>query len=336
MFIILGLGLYGCASVVQPSSSKATTNQPYISSQPLNEPKLFAEGIISTGDEEFGMTFMPDGLTVYFVKAEAQGRFQAIVFSHFQDGKWITPEVAAFSGQWRDIDPFITPDGKKLFFASNRPLGGTEPKKDFDIWVVDKTASGWSSPRNLGAPVNTEGMEINTSVTSNGTLYVAANDRPGSKADKGKRDLYRFKLVNGAYASAELLDEPINLPQYDDANHFIAPDESFLMFCSDRPGGTLKFNLYISFNENGKWTQPTNLGNNINKEGGGPFTPMLSPDGKYLFFANRVSFADRPLMQSLSYQQLVTKIRNPGNGLADIYQIDFNIAEIKKSVARLD
>ena len=71
-----------------------------------------------------------------------------IVVSTLENGAWTTPEIASFSGRFNDIDPAISPDGRRLFFASNRPTdGGTAPKKDFDLWVVEKTASGWSEPK---------------------------------------------------------------------------------------------------------------------------------------------------------------------------------------------
>jgi hypothetical protein len=60
--------------------------------------------------------------------------FQLIMVSHFRGGRWTKPEVASFSGRWRDIDPALSPDGRRLFFAPNRPVKEGEPvRKDFDV-----------------------------------------------------------------------------------------------------------------------------------------------------------------------------------------------------------
>ncbi len=92
-----------------------------------NKPRLFAPGTISTGDEEFSLTFTPDGKTVYFTKGDNRFKYFAILVSHLKNGRWTEPEVAPFSGRWRDIDPYISPDGTKLFFASTRPAKLPDP-----------------------------------------------------------------------------------------------------------------------------------------------------------------------------------------------------------------
>ena len=104
-----------------------------------SDPQLFAPGVICTGDIEFGPAFEPDGKTVYFSKGSpGLKRVSWILVSRFVDGAWKTPEVASFSGRYSDIDPTLSPDGKKLFFASTRPTEGTVPRPDFDLWVVEK------------------------------------------------------------------------------------------------------------------------------------------------------------------------------------------------------
>src|SRR5262245_56340811 len=113
----------------------------WMAARPLPAPALFAEGSISTPDDAMDAGFTPDGRTIYFTKNHLGQRLGVIVFSHFSNGKWTAPEVAPFSGRFTDYDPFITLDGSKLFFASNRPISGSE-KKDFDIWFVEKTPAG--------------------------------------------------------------------------------------------------------------------------------------------------------------------------------------------------
>jgi Tol biopolymer transport system component len=201
--------------------------------------------------------------------------------SRFENGQWSKPEIAPFSGKHFDKEPFVSPDGSKLFFASLRPVGGVEKKdpRDFDIWVVTKSAGGWGDPAPLPAPVNSTGYDNYPSVAANGTLYFASAREGG----RGRNDLYRARLIDGKYSQVEKLGDIINTPGTD-ADPYIAPDESYLIFCSDRQGGFGEGDLYISYNRGGAWTEPRNLGAAINT-GEFEYTPLLSPDGKYLFFS---------------------------------------------------
>src|SRR5262245_2313385 len=190
---------------------------------PAPSPTLLSPGIISTGDIEFAPAFEADGNTVYFCKGSpGMKRAMWIVVSRRVNGAWTKPEIVPFSGRYSDIDPTFSPDGKQLFFASTRPTEGTEPRKDFDLWVVERKGSGWGEPRNLGAPVNSSGSESTTSVTADGTLYFASAGRDGGRA--GRR-LFRSKLVDGRYQTPEPLPPPIDGGE-EDSNQYVAPDGS--------------------------------------------------------------------------------------------------------------
>lgn len=285
-----------------------------------SQPQLVAPGVISTGDDEFGAALTPDGSTLYFNKADPRGGLlQMIVYSTKSRRGWSTPRVASFSGKYRDIDPAISPDGQRLVFASDRPrtAGGTV-REDRDLWMVTRTASGWSEPVFLDA-VNSDASESNSSIAADGTLYFVANDRKGGP---GKRDLYRSTWVDGRYQEPVLIGAPISTED-DDSNHFIAPDQSYLLFCSTRPGGLGKTDLYISFAENGGWSEPINLGKPING-GVGPFTPLVSPDGKTLWFTTRRDRLGLAPDHPLRYSELIQALRSPGNGGGDLYTVDFD------------
>src|SRR6185503_5312837 len=131
---------------------------PYASDKPLSEPTVFGDGIISTGSFDSHPAFTPDGKTLYFLRSTPNFNLWTIVLSHFERGRWNTPEVASFSGQYSDADPFITADGSRLYFISNRPAPG-RPAPNLDIWVMQKTMNGWGEPKNVGAPINSAGNE---------------------------------------------------------------------------------------------------------------------------------------------------------------------------------
>jgi hypothetical protein len=98
-------------------TAKSGDRHPYASDQPMNEPKLFAEGIINIDGEEYGPTFIPDGKSIYFARRINNRKMEHIYVSHFEKGKWSAPEVALFSGQYFDKEPFVSPDKKYLFFS---------------------------------------------------------------------------------------------------------------------------------------------------------------------------------------------------------------------------
>ena len=219
------------------------------SSQSLPQPKLFADGIINTDADEYGPALTTDGKSLYFTRRVNRSDSEFIYVSRLENGKWSTPELAPFSGKYFDKEPFVAPDGKRIFFASLRPVDGAEPKngRDFNIWFVEKAASGWSEPKHVGPAINSPAYENYPSVAANGTLYFAGEREGG----KGGNDLYSARLVNGKYQHVENLYE-LNTPNID-ADPYIAPDESYLIFCSDRGGGFGSGDLYISFNRNGRW-----------------------------------------------------------------------------------
>lgn len=300
------------------------TSHPYASDEPIREPRLFAEGVISTGDYETHPAFTPDGRTLYFVKSTPTFSFWTILVSRFGQGGWSRPEVAPFSGQYSDADPFITADGRHLFFISNRPAPGKQAR-DLDIWMVEKTATGWSEPRNLAAPINSAAPEWHPTLTADSTLYFGSRRAGG----KGANDIYRSRLVNGKYAEPENLGEAINTA-FDEYEPFIAPDESFLIFmAAGRPDGQQASNdLYISYRRGGVWTKAENLGDQINSPRE-EYSPKLSPDGRYFFFAS--ARGRKPPDRSLNYQELLDWLHGARNGLGDIYQVDSSALKLKRS-----
>lgn len=281
---------------------------PYHVAAPVPEPVVFGEGVISTGAFESHPAFTPDGRTLYFVRSNPEFTHWTIYVSQHADGRWAVPKVAPFSGKHRDADPFVSADGQHLCFISDRPVDGA-PKKDLDIWVMDRTKDGdWGEPRNLGAPVNTNADEWFPNLAADGTLYFGSG-RPGGH---GKTDLYRARRAAGKFAEPENLGPNVNTAA-DEFEGCIAPDQSFLVFMAlGRPDGRGGGDLYISYQKDGRWTPAKNLGPTINRPGL-EIGPALSPDGKYFFFSSVRRAGEFPAGK---------RPDRPRNGLGDIYQLD--------------
>lgn len=281
-------------------------------------PELFEPGRISTGDMELNAAFTPDGKTLYFTKRTPKAQLWVIVASHLRGGRWSAPEVAEFSGQYSDFDPFVSPDGKRIYFSSNRPIDGVgRPKTDFDIWFVERAGNAWGPPKRLDAPVNTSVQEFYPSVTNDGTLYFVSNREGGL----GAGDIYRSRLVDGHYVEPENLGDSINA-RTNEGDPYISPDESYLVFVSyNRQGGQGDGDLYISVRRDGVWSKAENLGPAINSSAL-DFCPIVSPDGTWLYFTSDRGFADAPQARRLTSEELMRKLHEPGNGLGDIYRVD--------------
>jgi Tol biopolymer transport system component len=255
---------------------------PYLGQKPPGlVPVVFAPGVVSTSENELNAAFSPDGSEFYFT-TKRRGR-NTLMSVKFANHRWTGRAVAEFSGDYGDVDPFVSSDGEKLYFSSKRPLSGSGKAKDSDIWYVERTPlDEWRGPTNLRV-LNDQGADdYYTSISSDGMLYFSRFEAGGRGGD-----LFRSQLSGGRYGEPELLDSPIN-SEYSEHDPFIAPDGSYLIFTSNRPGGFGRNDLYISFrNSADKWSDPRNMGDEINSSGY-DFCPMLSPDGEYLFFTRSV------------------------------------------------
>ena len=309
--------------VIVAVTTSARGSNGYASTQPLRTPVIFVDGVISTGDFESYPTFTPDGMTLYFLKSTPTFSFWTIVVSHFVDGRWTMPEVAPFSGRYSDADPFITADGKKFYFISRRPVRG-KTTRDLDIWVMDRTENGWSEPRNLGQPMNSDDNEWYPTVAGDGTLYFGS----GRAGGRGATDIYRSQFVNGNFGERENLGSEINT-EFDEYEPFIAPDQSYLIFMAARrpDSNSSSSDLFLSYRKNGTWTKAINLSGEINTPGD-EYSPVISPDGKYFFFTS--ARGRRPPDKQMNYEELLGWLCGSRNGLGDIYQMDLSALNISR------
>lgn len=279
---------------------------------------LFGEGVISTQDDEFGGIFIDNGNTCFFSKSVPRFYLETICESKFKNGKWNTPEIAPFSGQYRSFDPSVSPDGNTILFTSDRPVRG-ENKKDFDIWMIKKTANGWSEPTRLDSPINSGYDEHFASMAANGTIYFSSN-RPGAVGGDGDADVYRCKLVNGKYSEVEHLNDSINTPAYV-LDVTIAADESFLLLgYFSQPDGFGLYDIYISKQVSGNWTAIKNVGPKVNTKFR-DYSPRISPDGQYLFFTSEKDWSALKHDAPYTYEEVTDNFRSIMNGSGNIYEI---------------
>lgn len=307
----------GCTATEQQ-----TTSTVFAFTEATEEVAIFGEGVISTADYVRDLAISPKGDELYFTLSSPRNHFSSIVFLKKENDQWSSPQIASFSGKYRDIEPAFSPDGNKLFFASNRSLNGQDSVKDYDIWMVERVGEKWGSPVNLGEVVNTSGNEFYPSVAENGNLYFTAI-RPDTK---GTEDIYVSKYQDGNYQTPESLSEAVNTITYE-FNAFVAPDESYLIFSSygrsdDLGGG----DLYISLRDTEEqWQTAQHLGDKVN-------TPFLDycpfVKNNTLYFTSDKMTVKEVYETPLTYSELVEIIGQPQNGLGNIYHIKFDALEL--------
>jgi hypothetical protein len=296
---------------------------PYLGQEPPGlEPQLFAPGIVSTGLSTRDVAMTPDGEELYF--SVVVGQKPAIMVTRQVDGRWSEPRVAPFSGRHMDIEPCITSDGRRFFFLSNRP-GPDRPEKPGwayqDIWVMDRTDGGWGEPYPLGPPINTDAPEYFPSVTADGTIYFTR------EGEDGRSSIHRSRLVDGAYQEPERLGPEVNCGMAS-FNAFIAPDESFIIVPvlgrEDSLGGV---DYYVVFRSpDDRWSEPINLGEQINQSEGREWSPYVSPDGRFLFFmSSRTTGSADTSLTGMTIEELVTLAARPGVGSSDIWWVSAEV-----------
>jgi WD40 repeat protein len=231
-------------------------------------PERFAPGVVSTEVySETGCTFTPDGKALYFTRSGGDLESPTIFLSRLEDGNWTDPQKAPLEG----FGPHISPDGKKIFISK---LGQDEEnQRTIELWYAEKEGSGWGALKYHGL-----GNRLSMSDSLN-LYYVDRSD----ENDRGVIVVQEF--AEGRYAESEILGGGVNTASYE-AHPCIARDESYIIFDSDRAGGSGKGDLYVSFRkDDGTWGDARNLGSAINTEAYEGYS-SISPDGKYLFYSS--------------------------------------------------
>jgi hypothetical protein len=273
-----------CAAADAPADTALpfpVVRGPYFGQQPPGEtPEVFAPELLSARHGFVArIAFSPDGTECYFTVTDATFSHPKILGRRRTGDIWSEPEIPDFANpKWINHEPFFSRDGMRLYFTSDRDAQPATNKRDF--WMVERTPQGWSEPKRLPPPVNSDFTEFFFSQAADGTAYFCS-DRPDGI---GALDLYRVRQEPGQPARAENLGAPVNTKYYT-GDPCIAPDGRCLVFAAGRPEGRGGMDLYVSFDDGqGRWTVPVNLGDGFNTTAD-EYAPSLSPDGKYLFFA---------------------------------------------------
>ncbi len=292
-----------------------------IAAQHENEVELFSNNLNQfTNVRDFCIS--ENGNEAFFTIQSPFQEISQIAFITKKNNEWSQPVLLPFCDAFMYLEPFLSSDGKRLFFVFDRPLNENgQEKKDFDIWYVERKSltENWSKPINLGKPVNSELDEFYPSVSQNNNLYFTMVSPNGL----GKDDIYYCKWENGNYSNPILLDKNINSEGYE-FNAFISKKEDFLLFTKyNEKGGFVSGDLYISKKDsNGNWQKATNLGAPINTKFM-EYCPYYDEKNQMLYFTSkRNQLISREFLSISDFQNYVTASKN---GLSKIYKMKINL-----------
>ena len=241
---------------------------------------------------------------------------------------WSEPTVAPYSGRWTDLECAMSADGSYLIFSSNRPAseegppidgfynGKAQAGKGGALWRVDRLRNGWSRPRRLSGAVNISTSIYEPSLAANGDLYFQSSDPDGKQFH-----LYVARAAGGEYVEAQRIDLQ-GPPNSSDMDPAISPDESYLIFSSDRDSGS-DHHLFIAFRTFMGWSTPKQLGSNINN--GSVGDPRIDAVRHRLYFISR-----RLAPSTGNIGADLKAAASWNNGLSNIWWIPFNPEDWKK------
>jgi len=215
--------------------------------------------------------------------ARSTGRHASVLMtSRRERGSWALPQPVPFStGEFFDHNPAMSRDGRRLIFASNRPIPGkaqtTLPGTDVpasDLWMSEREGGAWLPPTALGPPINTGADEDCPVLAADDTLYFSSSRATPTGAPGG---ILRARAAKGGFAEPERLPAPVS-----DAGEMvsgIAPDNSYILFYSMKSGEA--GGLCLSFRQaDGSWSPPARL---VPLLGGlRPYAASVTMDGRWL------------------------------------------------------
>jgi outer membrane protein OmpA-like peptidoglycan-associated protein len=235
--------------------------------------------VISSNESVMFFTSRREGSLGGFLAPEDGLPYEDIYVTFNVNGKWtparnVGPSINTES---HDACIAVSADGKQLFIYRDTNNG--------DIYastLLDSVSYRWSTPESLGGNVNTKYQEPSVSMTADNQVIYFSSDRPGGM---GGLDIYVSRRGrDGQWGEAVNLGAPINTPEDDDAP-FIHPDGQTLYFSSRGHSTMGGYDIFKCYLENGKWTEPENLGFPINTADDNTYF-VLSADNRHGYYAS--------------------------------------------------
>jgi hypothetical protein len=240
--------------------------------------QLVGAGWMSTAQNEYNLSMDAAQSTLVFARSEVDFKNAHLWIAQRDGQRWSDPAQVSFSDpRYSDSDPWLAPDGRTLYFISNRPVSGDQPRKDLDLWRVSRHAGGFGTPEHLAA-LDSDAHELGPEV-HDGWIYFNSS-REGGPAHLS---IYRARLNGSSFDAPEPLPAPFN-DGAAQGDFTLSQDGTIALFWSERDGSE-DADLFATRRNGSGWSTPVRLPAPINAVGF-DFTPSFSSDGRELRFAS--------------------------------------------------
>jgi Tol biopolymer transport system component len=269
----------------------------------VGEAALFAPGIASTRFSEIRLTISPDGRSALWFSRNRPGGTGGydIWLSRRTGAEWGAATPVPFNSPTRDFDPAYSPDGRFVYFSSDRPggLGGD------DIYRVAVTRAGFGAAEHLGPAVNSAANEWAPMPSPDRTHLLFSSDRPGGA---GRQDLYAADRQGTRYLPAAPLPGAVNTTA-DEFDATYLADNHTIVFARAPDLVADRIDLFAAAAPNGRYESGIRLPPNVNS--GDAYGPMLdwSRPGWLTFSARRPGAAGMDLYTIRYHQRDFTSKR---------------------------
>ncbi len=209
------------------------------------------------------------------------------VFAQQIETRDLSELLANINSRYDEQNPILSPDGIKLYFTranDSLNVGGSRDKGD--IWVSQLTANGtWGLPENPGRPLNDDLKNYMLGFSPDGTIMFLNQEKRNPGGLIINNGIAFSVLANGTWSKPNRVsvDYLINKSKHQSGS--VSADGSLMLLSLQAYASRGEEDLYICSYENGKWTQPINLGSDINSSRQ-EMTPFLSADNKKLYFSS--------------------------------------------------
>ncbi|HEX7803826.1 MAG TPA: hypothetical protein VF471_13830 [Pseudoxanthomonas sp.] len=239
---------------------------------------LAGEGWLSGPRNDYNLSLDAAAQQMVFARSAPDFKDSRIWFARREAQGWGAPAEVSFSdSRYRDSDPWLTPNGRMLYFVSNRPVAGDAPNGSLDIWRVAIDAGRFGVPEHLAA-VASAGDELGPEF-HDGWLYFNSSRKDGP----ARLSIYRARSSGHGFGAPQALPAPFNDGGIQ-GDFTRSPDGRIAVFWSRR-GDSDAPDLFAVCRTSGGWSQAVRLPAPVNGPGM-DFTPAFSADGDTLYFAS--------------------------------------------------
>lgn len=191
----------------------------------------------------------------------------------------------AVNSEYPEYAPLITSDESLLVFTSRRPVISKSSKgirTSEDIYASYKEGEQWKKAANIGSPINTNGNDASIAFSMDGgEMFIYKSD----SLNPSGGSIYVSKKNGDKWDLPVRMNSNINSNSWEPSIS-ISPNEEFLFFTSDRPGGFGGSDIYVSKKVGKEWGKAKNLGPLINTAYDED-APFIHPDGRTLYFSSK-------------------------------------------------